>query len=119
MLKPLHHWKRMRHMAPPEWELAWQLRRSPSFCWRSGMGMLYPDGSYATYQGFILPHGDPLPYLLSDRTAGCLMGLLSETGPGWQTTLREHLEGGGDWRIAVACGLLERWGEPLEEQRTA
>jgi hypothetical protein len=44
------------------------------------MGMIYPDGRFMSYQGVVLPGGEPLPYLLNERTAGCLIGLLSETG---------------------------------------
>lgn len=96
-------------MPPEAWALAWRLRRHPRWVWRSGMGLLYPDGSYAVYQGFLLPHGEPLPFLLNERTAGCLMGLLAETGQGWPRGLTPRLEEGGDWRIAVATALLERW----------
>lgn len=99
----------MRHMAPEGWSLAWRLRRHPRWVWRSGMGLLYPDGSYAVYQGFLLPHGEPLPYLLNERTAGCLMGLLSESGPGWIPGLTSELEAQEDWRLAVAEALLARW----------
>lgn len=99
----------MRHMKPAQWELAWRLRRHPRWAWRSGMGMLYPDGSFANYQGFILPAGEPLPYLLNDRTAGCLMGLLAESGAGWAEGLHAELERTEDWREAVARALLSRW----------
>lgn len=99
----------MRHMKPAQWELAWRLRRDPRWAWRSGMGMLYPDGSFTTYQGFLLPAGEPLPYLVNDRTAGCLMGLLAESGPGWQGLLGEELAAAEDWREGVARALLRRW----------
>jgi len=109
MLEPLPHWHKMRQMEPPQWELAWRLRRHPRWRWRSGMGMIYPDGRFMSYQGVVLPGGEPLPYLLNERTAGCLIGLLSETGEGWQRALAEALCGCSDWREGAALALLTRW----------
>ena len=73
------------------------------------MGMIYPDGRFMSYQGVVLPGGEPLPYLLNERTAGCLIGLLSETGEGSQRALAEALCGCSDWREGAALALLTRW----------
>lgn len=111
MLHHLDHWTRLRHMRPEQWELAWKLRCHPRWTWRSGMGLIYPDGAYTVFQGFLLPHGEPLPLLVNDRTAGCLMGMLADTGAGWSGALVEALERREDWREAVGLALLQRWGE--------
>lgn len=100
-------------MRPEQWALAWNLRRDARWAWRSGMGIIYPDGAYTVFQGFLLPHGEPLPFLANDRTAGCLMGMLADTGPGWSEALVRCLAERRDWREGVAAALLSRWSSAV------
>ncbi|MCB9762268.1 MAG: hypothetical protein H6739_20885 [Alphaproteobacteria bacterium] len=98
-------------MSPPETPelLAQALRRSSNWTWVSGMLIVYGNGRRALYRGVVDGPGEALPVLKHDATAGCLMGLLAETGPGWQAVLTEEMARGGDWRLAVARALWRQW----------